>query len=277
MEIHFMGFFCRLLGLASAVNAVLCAWRIYFVPLNWIALAALAWHTLDAGVRFSDAKPAWSLSHEQVVPIARMVLSTAAIALLLISSMRRNIIFRSGAQPLGDALRMRAIGEEPRPAVGLEFAGKVRRAHEPLSLRNFPVVLNVAKTGEISLEARVEDVGGWPSYSSTPGKDLTGTWFITLSREGLKEGMEPGALYSGFRVRPALRITSPGAREVVILSLPNAAEFLAFIGTLDEIVAESARNEAAFVKRVTEIPTESPPAKNPQGDVNWGQLIDFSA
>jgi hypothetical protein len=276
MEIHFMGLFYRLLGFVSAVNAVLCAWRIYYVPLNWIALAALAWHTFAAGRQLSEVRPAWDLSREQVVPIARMTLSTGAIALFVICTIRRNIIFRLAAWPLGSVSRSRDLGEEPRRATGLRFTGKVRRAQESLPLRDCPVVLNVAETGEILLEARLEDMGGWPDYFSTPGQDLTGTWSIMLSREGLKGGLEEGTFYPSFRARPALRLARPETRELVILSLPNTTEFLAFLGAVDEIVADSLRKEAILVRRVTEVATEVPPAKNREGDVNWGKLIDFS-
>jgi hypothetical protein len=277
MEIHFMGLFYRLLGFVSAVNAVLCAWRIYYVPLNWIALAALAWHTFDAGRQLSEVTPAWAVSHEQVVPIARITLSTVAIALFVISMMRRNIIFRLAAWPVPNDSRESALREEPRRATGLRFTGKVRRALEVLPLRDCPVALNVADSGEILLEARLEDMGRWPGYFSIPGEDLTGTWSITLSREGLKGGLEEGIFYPSFRARPALRLTCPGTREVVILSLPNTTEFLAFLAALDEIVADSVRKEATFVRRVTEVATEAPPAKNRDADVSWDKLIDFSA
>jgi len=271
-----MGLFYRLLGLVSVVNAVLGAVRIYWLPLNWIALAVLVWHSFDAVRQLSEVTPAGALAREQILPIARITLSTAALALFVICMMRRNIIFRLAAWPLRNGSRPRALGEEPRRAADLRITGKVRRGLEALPARDVPVALNVGETGEISLVARVKDAGGVPDLFSIPGEDFSGTWSMALSREALKAGLEEGVFYHGFSARPALRLTRPGTHEIVILSLPNTTEFQAFLGTLDEVVADSVRKEAIFVRRVTEVASQPPPAKKPESDVKWDNLIDFS-
>ena len=271
-----MGLLYRLLGLVSAVNAVLGAIRIYWLRLNWIALALLVWASFDAARQLAELRPAWVLARDQIVPIARMTLSTAALVLFVVCLMRQNIIFRVAALPLANGSMVRADSDGRRWATDLRFSGKVRRGGASLPLRDFPVALNVAETGEISLEASVEVVGESPDIYSL-GEDRSGMWSVPVSRESLKDGLEEGVLYWGLSTRPALRLTNPGTREVMILSFPNAVELRAFLDTLDDVVAESARNEAIFSTRLTDVASQPSPAKKPEGDVKWDDLIDFSS
>jgi hypothetical protein len=269
--------FYRLLGSVSALNALLGAVRIYgMIPLNWMSLPPLAWHTFDAARQLSEAWPPLAPGRDEILLIVRITLSMAAIVLIVICMIRENIIFRVRDWPLGNGSRLRAAGEKPAWAGGMRMTGKVRRGKDTLAVRGFPVSLHVAETGEVFLEARVTDAPGFPTDFSN-WEDRSGTWSVAVSRESLQDGLEEGALFLSIRARPALRLTRPGTREPVILSFPNPTELQAFVGALDEIVADSAQKEAIFNKDLMKVASQSTTAKKPVGDVNWDNLIDFSA
>jgi hypothetical protein len=96
--------------------------------------------------------------------------------------------------------------------------------------------------------------------------------------------LEDGILYFGFSARPALRLRSPDNREAIVLSVRNRPELMTLHRTLDEVLAESARNEAAFDMRLKELAAPVPPESNTDqataetradGGIEWEKLIDI--
>ncbi len=90
---------------------------------------------------------------------------------------------------------------------------------------------------------------------------------------------------SGSRHAPRCGFGSAGKPTAIVLSVGNATELMAFHRMLDEILAESARRQAAFFGQLE--PTASPapagpgtaapiPQKKAGGEIAWDNFIDFS-
>jgi hypothetical protein len=279
-----MSFYYRMLGLAAALNAILGAIRLHHIPLNLLVMGLLALATVGQAVGFGPNGAGGAFSNPEAGTILRVALCASIFVLLVICLVRKNVIFRpmdslrgSGTVALGD-------GEGVGRIVAPRASGVFRRdSGQMLRLHNFPTVWDISEAGAISLVTRV--AGGDFHGFIGPSEDPSGMWSLALPREMLEHGLEDGILYYGLSARPALRGFPPGKSEAVILTVDSRSDLLAFPRTLDEVLAESAREQASFFAKVEEAQSAAPahpdrkasaPAGNGEERIAWENLIDFT-
>ncbi len=285
-----MGIFYRAMGSVAAVNRVLGTVRFYSIPANWLALAVLAGVFADGVWRMDEMTPGALFGDGRGAAIARASLALCGLLLFATCIIRRNLIFRRTAAWTPAAAA--AAGEPGADAtVNLRASGRFRRSSgDSLLLRDFRVAWDVSDTGVISLSTHVIEVGGMPDMIGIPS-DRTGSWSLTIPRKALLGDMEEGLVYYGLTARPALRFRLARKPDPVVLSLGRTSELLAFRRNLDAVLAESARQSAAFAEKLDAIarasgtepapagagPEKRAAAGNPaEPGVAWDNLIDFS-
>ena len=279
-----MALLYRLLGMTAAVNSVLGAIRLHHIPLNWLAMAALAVAGAVQAVGFGPDRAGGVFADPQAGPISKVVLCALILVLLAICLVERNVIFRRTDSVGGGGTLAVADAKGRDPFVAPRASGYFRRrSGGTLWLHDVPTAWEISEEGAISLVTRV-DGEGFHGFLGLP-EDPSGTWSLALSRELLQNGLADGILYYGLSARPALRGVSPGTGKDIILSLDSVADLLAFRRTLDEILAESARREATFFREVEQAQAAAPapepgkrsaPAGNSGDRVAWENLIDFA-
>jgi hypothetical protein len=278
-----MALYDRMLGMVAAFNANLGAIRLlHHIPLSGLVLVLLVVVFVDGIERIGGPKPGGPSALVVAIPILEVVLPPSALGLSLICLMRRNLIFR----PTDRHITHGAIGSEgDRRQVDLRASGRFRRAvGQTLWLRDSPAAWDISEDGTISLVASVRGGGYFHGFSSS-WEDPSGMWSLALPRELLKQGLEDGVLYFGFSARPALRLRSRDMPEAIVLSVRDRPELMELHRTFDEVLAESARNEAAFARRLEEIAAQAPAEKNTDqaiaekktdGGIEWEKFIDLS-
>ena len=279
-----MALYYRVLGLAAVVNSVLGAIRIYHIPLNWLVLALLGWIIADGATRLGEKEPGGLFTHLPGPPVARVIVTSCAVILLVDCMIRKNLVFRSTASPMTGVATSSAANQEGPVPIDLRVSGRFGRGGVGgLWLTDFPAALDITETGTIELVTRVIEHGGFHGFH-TFAEDRSGTWSLALPRESLTGDLEDGIVYFGLSARPALRLRIPAKPTPIVLSVGNAMELMAFHRTLDLVLAESALREAAFAGQLgwNTSPTPAGPAasapipeKNPGGRDRVGQPHRF--
>jgi hypothetical protein len=278
-----MALFDRMLGMVAAINATRGAGLLHrYIPLNGLILVLLVVAFVDGFDRIRGPQPAGTSALVLAIPILEVVFPPSIVGLSLICLMRRNLIFRATDRHLTSG----STGSEgDRRRAGLRASGWFHRdGSQAVWLRDCPAAWNVSEDGTISLVASVTGGGSFHGFASS-WEDPSGMWSLAVSREALKLGLEDGVLYFGFWARPALRLRSPDIREAVVLSVRNGPDLMTLHCTLDEVVAESARKEAAFGRRLEAIAVQAPAEastdqaiakKKADGEIEWEKFIDLS-
>lgn len=274
----------RTLGMVAAINAKLTAIRLlHHIPLDGLVVVLLMLVFADGVDRIWGPKPAGPATVVLAIPIVEAVLPASALGLSLVCLMRRNLIFR----PTDSHIARGATGPEgDARKLDLRASGWFRRGvGQTVWLRESTAAWDVSDDGTISLLASVRGSGYFQGLTSTWWEDSSGMWSLALPRELLKQGLEDGVLYSGFSARPALRLRSPDIRDAIVVSVRDSPEFVSLHRALDEVLAASARNEAAFARRLEEMAARAPaekytdqaiPEKKADGGIEWENLIDVS-